>query len=115
MAVDYQTQYRYRQFVVPSYMMGGIERWIEEGIEPGDFLTGIIKNDLKQACAHADDHNLANLPAYVALFYNGAPGDCWGSEDNFQRWQRLGGLKGLRAMMDRRKKEAEQKKPNALA
>ena len=78
--------YTYRQFYIPERMMGGILRYIEHRIEPGDFLAAVIRNDLKDACGRADDENLQNLPAFVAYFYNEAPSPCWGSPENMAEW-----------------------------
>ena len=80
--------YQFRGFYIPERMMGGIDRYIESGIPPGDFLTAIICNDLREACSRADDENLKNIPAYVAYFYNEAPTFCWGSEGQMKRWMK---------------------------
>lgn len=78
--------YTFRGYYIPPRMMDGIQRYIENHIKPGSFLSAVIQNNLKEACSYADDENLANLPAYVGFFYNQAPGQCWGSEENFKRW-----------------------------
>ena len=78
--------YQFREFYIPERMMGGIRRYIEHGIPPGDFLTAVICNDLKEAIGRADDENIKNIPAYVAYFYNEAPAPCWGSIELMQSW-----------------------------
>lgn len=78
--------YQFRGFYVPERMMEGIRKYVEEGVVPGDFLTGIIENDLKKACYHADDENLKNIPAFVAYFYNRTPSTCWGSKAAMDAW-----------------------------
>lgn len=82
------TEYRFRQWAIPDRMMGAIQRYIDRGINPGDFLTAVIDNNLKEAVSRADDENLENLPAFVAYFYNEAPGGCWGSPENRRAWLR---------------------------
>ena len=67
-------------------MMPGIKRYIEHGIKPGDFLTAVISNDLREACGRADEENLANLPAFVGYFYNEAPSMCCGSPEEMNGW-----------------------------
>ncbi len=84
--------YTFRDFYIPAYMMGGIQRYINNGIPPGDFLTAVICNDLMEAVARADDTNIRNLPAYVAYFYNEAPSLCWGSKEKFDKWYGLESL-----------------------
>ena len=81
--------YEFREFYIPFRMGGGIKRYIEDGVRPGDFLTEIIRNDLKEACGRADDENLRNLPAYVAYFYNHAPYQCSGSQEKMDAWIKL--------------------------
>ena len=78
--------FRFREFAIPDYMTGGLERYIEHGIDPGDFLTAVICNNLVEACAAADDTNLRNIPAYAAYLYNRAPRECWGSREKMQQW-----------------------------
>ena len=78
--------YKFRQFYIPDRMMGGIKRYIESGVKPGDFLTAVICNDLRKACGQADDENLANLPAFVGYFYNEVPSMCWGSPEQMNGW-----------------------------
>ena len=73
-------------FSIPERMMGGIQRYIEQGIPPGSFLTAVICNDLKEAVGRADGENLRQLPAYVSYFYNDAPSACWGSPEKYEAW-----------------------------
>ena len=78
--------YRWQSFYIPERMGDAILRYVQEYIKPGDFLTAVITNDLKEACRRADDENLQNLPAYVAWFYNHAPAPCWASEERMKAW-----------------------------
>jgi hypothetical protein len=71
---------------IPERMRGGIERYIEHGVPPGDFLQAVIKNDLRHACDRADDENRYLLWDYVLYFYNYAPSECWGSEEQYKAW-----------------------------
>jgi len=57
--------YRFRDWYIPQRMMDAIDRYINQGIQPGHFLTGVICNDLKEAISRADDENMTNQPAYV--------------------------------------------------
>lgn len=73
--------------LIPDYMIGGIDRWIDHGIPPGDFLMAVLCNNLKEAVARADDVNVKLLPAYVSFFYNDAPSECWGSPEKVLAWK----------------------------
>jgi len=71
---------------VPEYMHSGIIRYYENHIEPGDFLTAIIDNDLKGACVRADDTNKHCLLNYIMWFYSHAPSGTWGRQGAVHDW-----------------------------
>lgn len=87
-----QRTYTFRTYYIPPRMMDGLQLYIEKHNAPGDFLSAIIKNDLKNAVAYADSENLDNLPAYVSFFYNETPSNCWGSPEIFNTWLTREGL-----------------------
>ncbi len=78
--------YTFGAFYIPERMLGGIKRYVEDGLRPGRFLTAVIENDFFTACGFADDENMSNLPAYAAYFYNEAPSNCWGSKEKMNAW-----------------------------
>ena len=71
---------------IPEYMHGGIIRFYENGIPPGDFLTAVLDNDLKEAAGRADSTNIECLKNYVMWFYNYAPGGTWGFAGATDKW-----------------------------
>jgi hypothetical protein len=73
--------YKFGKYYIPERMMGGIERYVNDHIPPGDFLTAVFENNLSNACGRADEENQANLPAYAAYIYNEVPHGCHGSKD----------------------------------
>ena len=79
-------EYSFRGFTVPDYMVGALRDYIENYVPVGGFLTAVLQNDLTEAVGRADDHNTANLPAYVSYLYNNAPRDCWGSPERVTAW-----------------------------
>ena len=81
---------------IPAQMRGGIQRYIEEGKRPGHFLVALFSNDLMEAVAHADDHNLAALHDWMLFLYNEAPPGSYGSPENFKNWLESGGVNGRR-------------------
>lgn len=83
---------------VPRHMHEGIVAYIESGRPVGDFLRSVLENDLRGACAHADDFNIRNIPATVAFLYNYAPSECWGDPAKVSAWVR-------RHSEERRRKE----------
>ena len=80
------SKFRFNGQGIPERMHGAIQRYIEQRIGPGDFLMAVLCNDLREACARADDENITLLPVYVAFFYNEAPGACWGSPEKVRAW-----------------------------
>lgn len=75
--------------LIPEHMQGAVTRWLENGLEPGSFLSAVLRNDLKGAVAHADSINLPRLKDYINFFYNFAPGNCWGSVEKFENWMEM--------------------------
>ena len=80
------SMYTFREFVIPRHMMEALIDYIDNGNMPGHFLTAVLENNLQKACAHADELNLRNLPAYAAYLYNEAPASCFGSPEAVTAW-----------------------------
>lgn len=89
--------YLFRQWYIPERMMHGIRRYIDHGIQPGDFLTAVFENNLLKSLSLADDENLKNIQAYASYLYNEAPSMCSGSKEKVEEWIKA------------KKKEREQK------
>ena len=81
-----ENTYSFNGMHIRSDMMEAIRRYVDGHVQPGDFLTAVICNDLTAAIQRADDENIQNLPAFVAYFYNKAPAVCWGSRETMQEW-----------------------------
>lgn len=73
--------------MIPPLTATGLNRWIQYGITPGHFLSAVLRNDLREAVAHADDKNRAALPEIVEWLRNNAPMGCWGGPAVMQQWQ----------------------------
>ncbi len=71
---------------LPEGLRGGMQRYIEQGVPPGHFLTAALTNDLRGACERADDVNRHLLWEIVNWLYNEAPSPCWGSPAKFDAW-----------------------------
>lgn len=76
---------------LPEGLRGGARRWIENGIQPGDFLSAVISNDLREACGRADAENQVLLLSIVSWWYNEAPFGSWGNLAKAQNWAALKG------------------------
>ena len=82
--------------LIPEHMREGVDFYITVGGPTGHFLTALFSNDLRETFDRADDINAAGIRDYMRFLYTYAPAGCWGSEANFQRWRKQGGLRGLR-------------------
>ena len=78
--------------LIPDHMIGGLRRYIENGVEPGGFLKALLGNDLKETFHRADDGNRRRVFEYLSFLYNYAPSDCWGSRDRVNAWMAHRGL-----------------------
>ena len=69
-----------------DYMIGGMKRYIEDGILPGDFLHALLTNDLKGTFAHADETNALFIREWVMWLYNECPSVAQGSVVAVNAW-----------------------------
>lgn len=77
-------------YTISPHMAGAIDRYVKERLYPGEFLTGVICNELVRAVGQADEENLKNLPAYVSCFVWEVPSECWGSKQKMEAWLKGG-------------------------
>jgi len=77
----------YNYSKLPEHLQGGMQRYVELGIDGGHFLRAILSNDLQGAVSHADSTNVNLLPEIVRWLYNEVPQGCWGSKENVDNWR----------------------------
>lgn len=70
----------------PNHLVEALQRYVHQGIPPGDFLLAVLRNDLMGAFARADLANIYAMPTIVAYVYNRTPWNCHGSEERVNRW-----------------------------
>ena len=90
--LDYTSDPDYEK--IPDLTRGSINRYVEKGIAPGDFMTGMLTNNLGKVCWHADTANQKAICAIYKFLYNQVPGGCWGDRLKFQEWCAKGGFEG---------------------
>lgn len=73
----------------PEHNRDGMERYIEQGATPGDFLLAVLSNDLMGAFGKADPINMVNVQSIALWLYNTAPPRCFGSPENVAHWQQM--------------------------
>jgi hypothetical protein len=77
-----RTDYRRIQHLIPS-----IDRYVNQHIRCGDFLNGVLENDLITACCHADWQNVTLIPIICNyLMFTDVPPNAWGSPKRVQAW-----------------------------
>ena len=81
--------------LLPEHIRGGMKRYIEQGVLPGDFLQAVIQDKLVNSFGCADDVNRVNMFSIAKFAYNEMPMLSRGSEEAMFRWHKIGGLNGL--------------------
>lgn len=71
---------------LPVHVREGFLMYVRYGVPPGHFLLAVLSNDLREACARADEENRYALFDYVYLLHNYAPGDSYGSVQAVKEW-----------------------------
>ena len=79
---------------LPDHMQDGARLYVEDGIEPGDFMFAVLCNDLIGAFGRADSINANSMRDWANWMFNEAPMGCWGSAAKVGLWVDKGGLKG---------------------
>ncbi len=64
-----------------------MDRWVKFGIRPGEFLSAVLSNNLREAFGRADDINQARMFDIVQYCYNEIPSPCWGSPEAMRTWK----------------------------
>lgn len=62
--------------------VGGLDRYLNDRILPGDFLTSVLQGNLKGAVLRADPESIRLLPDLVRWMYDNFPAVAWGNELN---------------------------------
>jgi len=75
-----------RTLAIPDHMHHAIRAHVVDRHPTGDFLTSLLRNDLKEAVQRADRHNLAQLVDWCQLLYNYCPSACWGTPEKVKTW-----------------------------
>ena len=78
--------YTFRGIAIPIVTAEGLDRYVRERCPVGSFLEAVLSNNLREACAHANEDNAVALWAIVGWLYNEAPGLCWGSAERVEAW-----------------------------
>ena len=72
--------------MIPEQTKLSIDRYVNDGIPPGGFVTAVLANDLMQAFARADSFNASAMIYIVRYVYNHTPIGCHGSYEAVSEW-----------------------------
>ena len=82
--------------IIPEHMRAGAKAYIENGVQPGGFLTAVLSNDLVMAWYHGDDINRKAMGGWAKwLWQREIPRKCWGSKRAISDWVHHDGLEGV--------------------
>lgn len=82
---------------VPVNLRHGIQKYIEHGIPPGNFLEAVLCNDLKGACFSGDPFTVKYLPTLVRWLWNYAPLNCHGADHKVRTWIEINKMDAMEA------------------
>ena len=77
----------YNYETLPKGLQGGMQRYLEQGLAPGSFLTAVLENNLFDAVMRADSTNLSFLPDIVKWLHWEVPMECNGSRVLVDAWK----------------------------
>ena len=73
-------------YPVSEMIIDSLERYLNNGIMPGGFLTACLENNLREALGRADEFNRATIFNIVHYLHNYIPSSAWGSPDHIEYW-----------------------------
>lgn len=80
---------------LPRHMHGGVSRYIERGIRPGDFLLCMLEGDMAGAQMRADPENRAFEKEWGVFLSDYVPIECHNTPEKVKAWMEHQGLSGL--------------------
>ena len=76
----------YNEDAIPESTLETLQAWIKTGRPMGDFCDAVVSNNLQEAFARADEHNIRAMFHTVCWMYNNAPRGSWGSPKCLKEW-----------------------------
>lgn len=81
---------------IPKHMHGGLTRYVERGVRPGDFLLAFLQGRLDDAYQRADAMNRASWAGWENFGHEYLPTECHGSVKKVLDWIDQDGLAGMK-------------------
>jgi hypothetical protein len=77
-------QSQYRQ--IPAATRYAVARYLLNGLQPGGFLSAVLRNQLRESMARADADNRRNLQLLLGFLFNEVPDCAHGQSDSIDKW-----------------------------
>jgi len=74
------------EYEIRPEMKAALDRYAEQGVPLGGFLTALLANDLMGALGRADPQNERNINQLCMYVHNEMPGTCHGSYEIIDAW-----------------------------
>ena len=71
---------------VPAMTLHALVNYVEHRLQVGDFLEGMLTNDLHKAIGYVDEDNLSAIRSIYLFIYNRMPMICHGSPEKMKAW-----------------------------
>jgi hypothetical protein len=71
---------------IPTDMLETLDRYLEQGLHPGEAMAAVLANNLRMAFNYGDEAFLGKLRVLVRYLWNRCPSGAWGSDDTVQEW-----------------------------
>lgn len=71
---------------IPEWMKYDIDNYVKKRVEPGQFLTAVLENNLFESVSRADPESLIHIADLCKYINNKIPSECWGSKDKVSSW-----------------------------
>lgn len=71
---------------LPPGIEEALQRYIDHALNPGGFLSAILRNNLSLAVFTASRDMRGRIGDIVFWLWENAPHACWGSEESIERW-----------------------------
>ena len=72
--------------LLPEHTAGAMRRYLEDGLQPGGFLTACLENNLTQAFSRADHINSRCMKEIAQFLVWEIPSNAWGSPEKVNQW-----------------------------
>jgi hypothetical protein len=87
---------------LPEHMQDVARRYVEDGLQPGHFMTAVLSNDFLGAFKRADDENASRMFDWARWLHDECPSGAHGSPEEVADWIKARGLNGLAEAADDR-------------